>query len=654
MSKLILSAKDNNHYCISGDVVDLFANKRAKLLLKSKFSASLNGNQIDIECKQNIDYVADILKLAAEYISAEIQYNSDASQVLAEFTEREDKFNKFSKAAEAIKKNNCNPDDFKYFTEILDNNMPNRHLYPLQLLSAYHLAFSQNGCNFSVPGAGKTSIVYGAYTYLKKQDKDLSKHVDNIVIIGPLSSFGPWENEYEECFGKKAESQRLTSTLTKEQKKQYFFESTKELTLISYASVVSLKDELIHFLRNHKTMMVLDEAHKIKNTKGGITASSIMDLARNCSSRVILTGTPAPNGYEDLYNLFHFIWPQHDVIKYTVGQLHEMSKSLTERDSRIVKLMENVNPYFIRIRKSDLNLPPVIENPPIKVQMGESQRRIYDFIEHNFIEEVSNSTSSSGLHDMLVKAKMIRLQQAATNPALLYFPLSSFTEESTEGVSLIDDRSIISDIMTFYDGSIPTKFKECLNLVRKIILSGEKVVIWTIFIRNIESLSNYLNNNGIPCRTLYGATPIADSSMDDDEYSRTREGIVKDFHDKNSSFKVIIANPFAVAESISLHKACHNAIYLERSFNCAHFLQSKDRIHRYGLPAGTITNYYYILSEDSIDETIHTRLAFKEQRMLKIIEQMPIPLFDNVTDEGNDDIKAILNDYIKRTTRKDI
>lgn len=208
--------------------------------------------------------------------------------------------------------------------------------------------------------------------------------------------------------------------------------------------------------------------------------------------------------------------------------------------------------------------------------------------------------------------------------------------------------------MTFYDGSIPTKFKECLNLVRKIILSGEKVVIWTIFIRNIESLSNYLNSNGIPCRTLYGATPIADSSMDDDEYSRTREGIVKDFHDKNSSFKVIIANPFAVAESISLHKACHNAIYLERSFNCAHFLQSKDRIHRYGLPAGTITNYYYILSEDSIDETIHTRLAFKEQRMLKIIEQMPIPLFDNATDEGNDDIKAILNDYIKRTTRKDI
>lgn len=208
--------------------------------------------------------------------------------------------------------------------------------------------------------------------------------------------------------------------------------------------------------------------------------------------------------------------------------------------------------------------------------------------------------------------------------------------------------------MTFYDGTIPSKFKECLNLVRRLIDNGEKVVIWTIFIKNIESLQEYLNSNGIQCRILYGATPVAEGSMEDDAYSRTREGIVKEFNNPDSKFKVIIANPFAVAESISLHKACHNAIYLERSFNCAHYLQSKDRIHRYGLPANTITNYYYILSKDSVDETIHNRLALKEQRMLELIENMPIPLFDNVTDEGDNDIKAIMNDYVKRTARKEI
>ena len=43
----------------------------------------------------------------------------------------------------------------------------------------------------------------------------------------------------------------------------------------------------------------------------------------------------------------------------------------------------------------------------------------------------------------------------------------------------------------------------------------------------------------------------------------------------------------------------------------------------------------------------------KEKRMLEIIESMPIPLFDNALDEDGDDndIKAILSDYVKRKAR---
>ena len=89
-----------------------------------------------------------------------------------------------------------------------------------------------------------------------------------------------------------------------------------------------------------------------------------------------------------------------------------------------------------------------------------------------------------------------------------------------------------------------------------------------------------------------------------------------------------------------------------RIHRCLHFVQSKDRIHRYGLKAGTKTNYYYILSEDSIDETIDIRLAEKEHRMTEIMESMPIPLFNNVSDDlGNEDIKALIKDYVRRTKK---
>ena len=399
-------------------------------------------------------------------------------------------------------------------------------------------------------------------------------------------------------------------------------------------------------------MVVLDEAHKAKSTTGGIIANTVLNISKYCRSRVILTGTPAPNGYEDLYNLFHFIWPQFDVVKYSIGQLRDMSR--TPSDPRIPKLLDYLSPYFIRIRKSDLGLPPAVDNNPIYVQMKDAQKRIYDFIEERFVNEARRTARDEGLHSLLVRAKMIRLRQAATNPALLRETISSFTEESGEDFVRIEaeDAAMMNEILRFYNEQIPAKYEECLKLVKDILSKGEKVIVWATFIKNIEYLSEYFKLNGIECERLYGATPVANDDMSEEERLGTREGIVKEFNSPNSRFRVIIANPFAVAESISLHKDCHNAIYLERSFDCAQFLQSKDRIHRYGLPSNVITNYYYILSEDSIDETIDSRLKEKERRMLDIIENAPIPLFLNTTEEGDGDIKAILDDYVRRKARK--
>ena len=57
-------------------------------------------------------------------------------------------------------------------------------------------------------------------------------------------------------------------------------------------------------------------------------------------------------------------------------------------------------------------------------------------------------------------------------------------------------------------------------------------------------------------------TPTEKNDVDDSQIL-TRAEIIKEFHSDQAPYRVIIANPFAVGESISLHKACHNAIYLE-------------------------------------------------------------------------------------------
>ena len=66
---------------------------------------------------------------------------------------------------------------------------------------------------------------------------------------------------------------------------------------------------------------------------------------------------------------------------------------------------------------------------------------------------------------------------------------------------------------------------------------------------------------------------------------------------RNKELDVLITNPHTLAESISLHSVCHNAIYYEYSYNLVHLLQSKDRIHRLGLAEDQYTQYYFMQKE---------------------------------------------------------
>lgn len=638
---------------ITGDIELILSNRRANRLLKDTLDCTIFSDSITIHNISDLNHCLNRINRIAQISGCQVSYSDETNEAIDRFLHEEQKFAEFSGKALSIRNNECDMSDLLSFKDSLIEHLPARTLYDLQLLSAYHLAFSQNACNFSVPGAGKTSVVYGAYAYLKNLPCGHLKKVDRLLIVGPLSSFAPWEQEYEECFGHPASAKRLTSQLSLESKRQYLYDDNPaEITLLSYSSVASLVAELRHFLRQNKVMVVLDEAHKIKNTNGGVIAQSVMSLSAESTARVVLTGTPAPNGYEDLYNLFKFIWPSKKVIRFQPGQLRDMSKNAG--DYRVETLVNQISPYFMRVKKSDLNIPAPTVHPPIRVKMHDAQRRIYDFIESKYIQDISDADKQ--VKSAIVKARMIRLMQAATNPLLLKQPLKEIAE--AEGIDLsgiTEDDGILQAVFKYAETEVPAKFEKALELIKNITANNEKVVIWACYIRTIEMLSHFLAENGIKNKTLYGATPVASDAItpECEEYELTREAIVKEFNDLSSGLNVIIANPFAVAESISLHKACHNAIYIERSFNAAHFIQSKDRIHRYGLPPETVTNYYYLVSEDSIDETIDERLTIKENRLIEIMESMPIPLFSNVVDEGGDeDVKAVLRDYARRIKTK--
>ncbi len=195
--------------------------------------------------------------------------------------------------------------------------------------------------------------------------------------------------------------------------------------------------------------------------------------------------------------------------------------------------------------------------------MDPLQREIYDFIETKYVKSFQND-SSAGVRDFLNRAKLIRLRQAATNPALLLKPLAeAFDKEDFESVpngggklpdEFQDDSYVLSKIRHYAEYQTPKKFIEVKRLFEEQILPvGGKVIVWTIFIQNAKGLQKFFANEGVPARLLIGEVEQSE-----------REAIIDKFNDPlNSEFRVVIANPFAVSESISLHKGCHNAIYME-------------------------------------------------------------------------------------------
>lgn len=649
---------ENDFFIVDGDIESLLQNKRLLISLKRlNFFIEKNSVNIPFRIESQIKTLQEIQGLLRKY-NYVFQFSESIQEELQAFSKEEENFEVFSENARAIRDNEFNENEslvtqFVTFQEVLKETLT-RKLYPLQLLSSFHMTFAQNSCNFAVPGAGKTSIVYGAYAFLKSLPKEDPRHVNKLLVVGPLSSFAPWENEFSECFGYKPNSFRMSgdNEISIKQKLEHLYSpNSPELTLIFHGGVDRFQNDIIDFLKRNKTMVVVDEAHRIKNPEG-VWGKSVTEISKEAVSRVILTGTPVPNGYQDIFNLYKFIYPFKfkEILKFHYHNLEDMTNNNSPESDRVQELKNNISPYFIRIKKKDLKLPP-IEEKYIPVEMDSHQREIYEFIEAQYLPYFKENNSAT-VKDILNRAKLIRLRQASTNPSLLsrtlrdslenneltgeFDPNAIFTTYTDE---FVNDSEFFNKIINYPTVETPKKFRSILSLlIEEIFPENGKVIIWTIFIQNAKELQSYLNQNGIESKLLIGEVP-----------QEEREETIKAFNNPlNNDFKVIIANPFSVAESISLHKGCHNAIYLERDYNCSNFIQSKDRIHRVGLDENQITKYYYIISENSIDVVINDKLRMKIERMEEIIND-DIPLFQRI---DNNDETDIINDLISNYARR--
>jgi SNF2 family DNA or RNA helicase len=527
--------------------------------------------------------------------------------------------------------------DFISFQKTIDI-LFSRTLRDYQYKAAFYASKAIMSCNFSVPGSGKTSIAYAAFAYLNNLSPEDSRHVDKILVIGPISSFQPWSEEFIQCFGsKRVPSITIFDNKSSSQINTYCRSRlTKEVTVVNYEKIRRNADSFKIFLERNKTMLVIDEVHRMKNPLSQ-TSIAIRKFGDTPNAKLLLTGTPMPNGYEDLFTQFSFLWPAQKTIGLSYDQLKNLSKTGPQSifaQPIIESLQKNISPFFVRITKNMLQLPP--PEPPIlrKIILTEKERELYDLVNQSKININPNDYTSI----RLLRAKIIRLMQVSTNPKLLDKPLdkisydllfnnsvpgdtnsqndgSSFNPTTYDPLVLLTSQATkIQIYQLIKDIGVSSKLKSILVLIDELVSQGNKVIVWTIFIKTMHDLKNLITKKlKLNVELLNGET------------KNFRADIIDAFkHSEN--LPVVIANPSAVSESISLHTCCHHAIYLDMSYNAVHYIQSKDRIHRLGLAPNIKTYYYYLQSSNTIDEKVYNRVIMKETRMNKAIENELPPI----------------------------
>lgn len=75
----------------------------------------------------------------------------------------------------------------------------------------------------------------------------------------------------------------------------------------------------------------------------------------------------------------------------------------------------------------------------------------------------------------------------------------------------------------------------------------------------------------------------------------------------------------SIAESVSLHKACQYAVYLERSFNAGQYMQSLSRIYRIGSDKNKPIQFHFLQSvfRDGRTDTIDGRIDIVLKERIK-------------------------------------
>ena len=176
--------------------------------------------------------------------------------------------------------------------------MESKSLRKYQRDDAQFLASIPCSACFNEQRTGKTPTALEVVRLRKLQE-------ERVLIITTASSLFQWKEEYETWLGKPC--QVCSGTPTQKLKAIGSWTHGLIVSLDSFKATENREGLIEPILSREPKMVILDEAHKIKNPKSA-NAKAIFKT-KNIPYRLALTGTPAQGKPYDVFSILKFLFP---------------------------------------------------------------------------------------------------------------------------------------------------------------------------------------------------------------------------------------------------------------------------------------------------------------------------------------------------------
>lgn len=421
-------------------------------------------------------------------------------------------------------------------------------------------------------GLGKTVSTLTAIKELKYNRFQVNK----VLIIAPKKvAEGTWSKEKDKWNHTK--DFRVSLVLGSQQKRIKALSVNADLYIINRENIPWLVD----YLRNdwYFDTVVIDESSSFKNSRSKRFKALKMVLPK-INRLIELTGTPSPNGVEDLWAQIYLLdqgtrlekYITHFRAKYMEPNKRNRSQIFDYKikDGVYDSIINKISDICISMKSEDyLELPDLSYNE-IPVILNDKARRDYDKMERDFVLELE------GAEDEIT----------AVNAAALSNKLLQISNGA-----VYDSTGIYTEV---HDA----KIEAFLELVER--LQGKSLLVFYNFQHDRDRIKKALEKSDLVVKELK-------TTQDEDDWNAGK-------------IDILLTHPASAAYGLNLQEGGNHVCWFGLSWNLEHYQQANKRLHRQGQKEKVII--HHLVTQGTRDEDVMRALDNKAGVQEKIMQSL--------------------------------